>query len=110
MTSNPAHLVPHLADEADQGAAQMSEVSRLGYLHNSDGVHIVGPDGFPYAPEDAAEVLDSQRPRLDVSTIDVDPTSATDTENGQREIETGSAATHPADPQSATRQQSGRKQ
>ncbi|MGW0052024.1 hypothetical protein [Nocardia nova] len=64
----------------------MSERPYIGYLHDSDGVHIVGPDGRLDTPEDVAELLDEQAPALDVPTIDVTPESVTDIETGQGEL------------------------
>lgn len=52
----------------------------LGYLQDSDGWKIVGPDGYCYTPEDYAAELESEPSTraLDVPTIDVEPESVRD--------------------------------
>lgn len=65
----------------------MNDFPRLGYLHSSDGVSIVGPDGFCHEIEDVADLIDDTPAALEVPTIDVAPESVTDREIGQRGIE-----------------------
>ncbi|OXR46694.1 hypothetical protein B7C42_01669 [Nocardia cerradoensis] len=64
----------------------MSERPYLGYLHDSDGVHLIGPDGLRDIDDAAAELTEDETPALDVPTIDVDPTSVTDIETGPAEL------------------------
>ncbi|WP_227980004.1 hypothetical protein [Nocardia spumae] len=65
----------------------MSEPSRMGYLHGSDGISVVDTTGWCHELDDAADLLDEDTPALNVLTIDVDPESVTDREAGQRELE-----------------------
>lgn len=61
----------------------MNDTRHIGYLQNSDGISVVGPDGFCWEPSD----LEPGPAALDVPTIDVEPEAVTDREVGQRGIE-----------------------
>ncbi|AHH16605.1 hypothetical protein NONO_c18050 [Nocardia nova SH22a] len=57
----------------------MNEPQYIGWLHTSDGIHRVGPDGFCDVAE-APELVERETRALDVPTIDVAPESVTDRE------------------------------
>lgn len=57
----------------------MDDPQYIGYLHTSDGVHRVGPDGFCDIA-DTAELTERDVRALNVPTIDIAPESVTDTE------------------------------
>ncbi len=58
----------------------MTDTPYIGYLHTSDGLSIVGPDGFADIVQLDAELEADDRPALEVPVIDVAPESVTDTE------------------------------
>lgn len=65
----------------------MNDDHHLGWLLGSDGLKIVGPDGYPRDPDEyAAELESEQAAALDVPTIDIVPEMVRDTEI-HREIE-----------------------
>lgn len=64
----------------------MCDHEYLGYLVDSDGVKIVGPDGYCWNPEDYQREFESGPAALDRPTIDVEPESVRDIEI-HREIE-----------------------
>lgn len=54
----------------------------IGYVHDSDGIHLLGADGFRQ-PDEVPELDGAETAALDVPTIDIDPVSVTDTETGR---------------------------
>lgn len=52
----------------------------IGILHTSEGLSIVGPDGFPDLIQPYAELEAEETRALDLPVIDVAPDSVTDTE------------------------------
>lgn len=67
----------------------MNDDRRLGWVVDSEGVKVWGPDGHAYTREEYLE-LESETavPALDVPTIDIVPEMVRDTEiHREREIE-----------------------